>query len=239
MKKTREMKPTPKSTGEKGDPREKGLGGEECALAANSSDMNASQALQVPQKEQPTSSSDLPNFDVATPDRDPNVLRVLSNGEPHSQIDARLALSPLMNTLAAVRTFGAAGGSTQNLDITSLAETLTSQLAEVRAGNLSKLEELLFAEAIALDAIFSEFSGRAARNIGQNLNAVETYMRFALKAQSQARASTEALAAMKKPRPIVVRAHQANLANGDQQIINNASAERISDEQTIGDRLDG
>ena len=62
---------------------------------------------------------------------------------------------------------------------------------------------------------------RAAANMGEYLPATETYLRLALKAQSQCRATLETLAAIKNP-PIIF-AEQANVTTGPQQINNGAT----------------
>jgi len=60
---------------------------------------------------------------------------------------------------------------------------------------------------------------RSAMNMGEYIDAADRYMRLALKAQGQSRATVETLAAMKNP---PVFAKQANIANGPQQV-NNSS----------------
>jgi hypothetical protein len=57
---------------------------------------------------------------------------------------------------------------------------------------------------------------------GEYPKAAETYLRLALKAQSQCRATVETLAAIKNP-PVVF-ARQANINNGGQQQVNNGGA---------------
>lgn len=52
---------------------------------------------------------------------------------------------------------------------------------------------LLVSQALALNAISAELARRAAANMGSNLPATESYMRLALKAQTQSRASIEVL----------------------------------------------
>jgi hypothetical protein len=84
--------------------------------------------------------------------------------------------------------------------------------------------------------------------MGEHLGAIETYMRLALKAQSQCRATLETLAAIKNP-PSVAFVRQANIAHGAQQVNNEPPSEacraRKSEnrpnkllEQTDGERLD-
>lgn len=75
------------------------------------------------------------------------------------------------------------------------------------------------AQAVALDAIFTELARRAALNMGQHMGATETYMRLALKAQAQCRATLQTLAEIKNPQPVAF-VKQANIAHGPQQVNN-------------------
>ena len=54
-------------------------------------------------------------------------------------------------------------------------------------------------------------------NAGECLDATDKYMRLALKAQSQCRATLETLAGIKNPIPYI---KQTNIANGPQQVNN-------------------
>ena len=75
-----------------------------------------------------------------------------------------------------------------------------------------------YSQALALDSIFASLARRAQLNMGEYLDAADRYMRLALKAQGQCRATLETLAAIKNP-PVVF-AKQANIANGPQQVNN-------------------
>lgn len=55
-------------------------------------------------------------------------------------------------------------------------------------------------------------------NMGQYMDATDTYMRLALRAQNQCRTTLETLATIKNP-PVVF-AKQANIAHGHQQVNN-------------------
>lgn len=99
---------------------------------------------------------------------------------------------------------------------------LKEQIAEVKAGNLASVERTLVAQANTLDAVFNEMARRAALNMGEYINATDIYLRLALKAQAQCRATLETLAAIKNP-PVVI-AKQANVTTGPQQINNGTMA---------------
>ena len=106
-------------------------------------------------------------------------------------------------------------------DLTECMNVIVATVGEVQAGDLRAGEALLTGQAVALNAIFTELARRSALNMGEHLGAAESYMRLALKAQNQCRATVETLAAMKNPH--VVFARQANINNGGQQQVNNGA----------------
>lgn len=110
-----------------------------------------------------------------------------------------------------------------DVSLTELVASLRDQGEAVNRGDLAAAERMLSAQAVALNAVFAEMARRAALNMGEHLGATESYMRLALKAQSQSRATVETLAAIKNP-PVVF-ARQANINNGGQQQVNNGSAD--------------
>lgn len=105
---------------------------------------------------------------------------------------------------------------------TELLETLLQSGKAVNGNDLSQAEQVLNAQALTLNLMFTELSTRAALNIGANMGAVEIYLRLALKAQAQSRATFETLATIKAP-PVLF-ARQANINNGGQQQVNNGSS---------------
>jgi hypothetical protein len=79
---------------------------------------------------------------------------------------------------------------------------------------------MLAIQAHTLDTIFNELARRSWSNVnGGYVEAGERYMRLALKAQSQSRATIETLSEMKNPKPVAF-VQQANIANGPQQVNN-------------------
>lgn len=99
------------------------------------------------------------------------------------------------------------------------ADGLEAIVARVKAGDLGDLEEMLVAQAVALQLMFTtmanQASGASARD-SRNL-----YATLALKAQAQSRATITALADIKLPRGGAIFAKQANVAHGPQQVNNN------------------
>jgi hypothetical protein len=114
-----------------------------------------------------------------------------------------------------------------DVSLTDLVASLRDQGEAVNRGDLAAAERMLAAQAVALNAVFSEMARRAALNIGEHLGATESYMRLALKAQSQSRATVETLATIKNP-PVVF-ARQANINNGGQQQVNNGAGPNAAD----------
>ncbi len=110
-------------------------------------------------------------------------------------------------------------GAVTDFGIGGLVEELAAQCAEVSQGNLQRPEALLMAQSTTLDAIFQDLTQLAYKHLDQ-LDVAEPLLRLAFKAQSQSRATIEALGNMKNP-PIVF-ARQANLTTGPQQVNNNA-----------------
>lgn len=102
--------------------------------------------------------------------------------------------------------------------LTEAMEVLSERAKAVNAGDMRDMEGTLVAQTAALNSIFIELTRRAHLNIGHDLDVTDRYLRLALKAQSQCRATVESLALIKNPR---VYAKQANINNGGQQQVNN------------------
>lgn len=109
-----------------------------------------------------------------------------------------------------------------NLEVNALVRELSDQVAAVNRGDLRRTEAMLIAQAHTLDELFNNLARRAHGNIDRGYrDAGETYLRLALKAQGQCRATLETLAVIKNP-PVFAR--QANINNGGQQQVNNGAA---------------
>ena len=84
-------------------------------------------------------------------------------------------------------------------------EVLRDMVAVTRSGDMSLPSDLLTAQSITLDAVFTKCLRRSMLNMDQYPEAAERYMRMALKAQANARSSIEALARLHAPREQTVR----------------------------------
>lgn len=151
------------------------------------------------------------------PGSDKNILRLPARaGVSNERQLADLATDGIATNAMTAQLFLA--HSQPDLSITEMVQSLKDHGQRVNGNDLAAAERMLTAQAIALDTIFSEMARRSAMNLGQYLDASERYMRMALKAQGQCRATVEALAAIKNP-PVVF-AKQANIAHGPQQVNN-------------------
>jgi hypothetical protein len=93
-------------------------------------------------------------------------------------------------------------------------EELETSCAMARSGDLGRCESMLAAQAHALDSIFCRLAIKASENIGNHLGAAESYLRLALKAQSQCRTTLETLANIKQGPPVFAK--NANVAHNQQ-----------------------
>lgn len=153
---------------------------------------------------------------------DPDVVKIYGkrDGDATAEI-AQAYLRPTVKAGATIRAYnrGKDGGGP---DINALIAELGKQADAVNRGDLTRAEAMLIAQAHVLDSIFGNLTGRALLNFGEYLNAAETYMRLALKAQSQCRATLETLALIKNPAPVAF-VRQANIGQAVQ--VNNAAGD--------------
>jgi hypothetical protein len=156
----------------------------------------------------------------STKKRDPN--QITAAGKPDEDQAVAIARTVLRPTVQAAVTLKEYSKSYGDLDLGGLIDSLTEQTCASSDGDLKRAEAMLTTQAHTLDAIFNNLARRAALNIGEYMDACDKYLKLALRAQSQCRATWEALATIKNP-PVMGYVRQANIAHGPQQV-NNASA---------------
>lgn len=163
--------------------------------------------------------------------RDPHTLEVLQKDKTQTReaMLAEIAYDPAARSLSGANGF--IKGTMGDQPLTESLDALMVQVREVRSGNMQSAERTLVAQANTLDAIFNELARRAALNMGEYINATDTYLRLALKAQSQCRATLETLVTIKNPP--VIYAKQANISNGPQQVNNGTMPAPVGGETTI------
>ena len=150
------------------------------------------------------------------PDEGKKLNVVVTPGKSQAYMTASLLFDGVVGNAITAQTF--AKGDFGTLDLTECVNVLREKAERTHSGDLRHAETTLTAQAAALDAIFNDMARRAALNAGQYLDAAERYLRLALKAQGQCRATLETLAAIKNP-PVVF-AKQANISHGPQQVNN-------------------
>lgn len=101
--------------------------------------------------------------------------------------------------------------------LTEYAWAIKEQADKAATGDLDASSALLMAQALSLDGIFTEYARIALVNVGKHMDASERYMRLALKAQANSRATLEALAKLHQPREQTVRHVHVN--EGGQAVI--------------------
>ena len=149
-----------------------------------------------------------------------NVLQVtLEKDKTRERLLAEVGLAPCGASANTARTY--ALDFAGELHIGDAIAVLQAKAARVQQGDLSELEATLTAQAAALDSMFNGLAKRAAINMGTHLNATESYLRLALKAQAQCRATLETLAEIKYPKAATF-VRQQNVAY--QQQVNNGKA---------------
>jgi len=161
----------------------------------------------------------------------------VGKGESDAEALARTVLRPAVNAAVTVRSFNSLVAG-MDLDMNALVAELAAQCEAASDGNLQRPEAMLMAQAHTLDAIFNSLAMRSYRNIGEYTEAADRYMRLALKAQGQCRATLETLAAIKNP-PMVI-ARQANVTSGPQQVNNSLTVgSRAGESESTPTELSG
>lgn len=181
--------------------------------------------------------------------RNPNDLHTKAKpGETPVQATAALAVEGVATNTVALRQWSSHIFGEEGIDLTAAVEAVFNASIRVKQGNLGELEMLLTSQVVAMNAIFANLASRA--KAATYMDHFDRYMRLALKAQGQCRATAETLAMMKNP-PVFAR--QANIASGPQQVnngpvlnssparaeISESAPNKLLEAKVDGQRLDG
>ena len=129
--------------------------------------------------------------------------------EPHE-----LVLSPTIQSAIGIQAWGKFAGE---VDLAELLKDLRERVEKVQSGDMRPVEAMLYGQAVTLETIFTSLARRATSQ--EYLTQFQAYLGMALKAQAQCRATLEALAEIKNPRPVAF-VKQANISGGHQQVNN-------------------
>ncbi len=148
-----------------------------------------------------------------------NVLEVeTKEGEDRPKLLARLAMEPGARHATLGSSFAAGLFSDcQDTPITASTAVFGDAMERARKGDKSFASNILAAQALTLDTMFTELVRRSAVNMGEYMDAADRYMRLALKAQANCRATLEALAKLHQPREQTVKHVHVN--EGGQAVV--------------------
>lgn len=142
----------------------------------------------------------------------------LRHGEATEQALARTVTSPECLS-ASVLTICQ---NIQHTQINEMIAELKQQTAAVQSNDLSRAEGMLIAQAHTLDGLFARLTSNALTST--DMDKLERYMKLALKAQNQARATLQTLGELKAPKQVAF-VKQANIGN-QVQVNNDGSPAR-------------
>lgn len=130
-----------------------------------------------------------------------------------------LVLSPTIQNAVGVHAWSKFAGEA---DLGETVADLREQVKQVQAGEMGRVEAMLYGQALTLQTIFTSLARKAVAQ--EYLKQFQVNLTLALKAQAQCRATLEALAEIKNPRSVSF-VQQANIANGPQQVNNGAGTQ--------------
>ena len=116
------------------------------------------------------------------------------------------------------------------VDMEYAREVIGQGIKDIKTGDLSKLEEMLYSQAVALNMMFTNLSRKASLQTSVDIKANLTNLCF--KAQNQSRNTIQTLINLKQPSQTSF-IKQANIAHGHQQINNGvaqSSPENLSNQ---------
>ena len=182
--------------------------------------MKAKRNTPVPATSSPAEpAGGLPASKPSSP-RDPNAISLReTKGETLGETVAKAMLGPGIRHghIAAVLAGQMLSGTGEAVDLMDAAAIVDQRSAQAVSGDMSFASATLVSQATTCDMMFAEFARRSARQIGENIDVAERYARLAMKAQSNCRATLEALAKLHQPREQTVR--HVHVGNGGQAVV--------------------
>ena len=151
--------------------------------------------------------------------------------KPNQSKDEAIAEKLLQPSSLSASVIDAFKGNVQadGIDFPLALQILEQEVEKLKSGDLTKVEEMLLSQAVALEMMFASMARRAKSQ--ERLAQYETHMRFALKAQNQSRATLQALVQLKQPSQTTF-VKQANIAQGHQQV-NNLTEKNLNQQNEL------
>ncbi|MDY7525864.1 hypothetical protein [Sphingomonas sp. 10B4] len=145
-----------------------------------------------------------------------NIKATAREGVSDGRVMADIMVAPFARHAEVIDSFGGKlYGDSGRPPIMETMNALTEEADKAARGELTLSSQILTSQALALDAVFTDLARRAGGNVGPD--AMERYMRLALKAQSNCRTTLEALSKLHQPREQTVRHVHVN--EGGQAVI--------------------
>jgi hypothetical protein len=139
-------------------------------------------------------------------------------GEHYLKTLARVTLDPGVRHAQLAMAFAQqVFGDKNQPSIMDSTEVIAESLVKAEKGDKRMASRLLTSQAISLDTMFTELARRSAMNLGEYPDAMDRYMRLALKAQSACRTTLETLTKLHQPREQTVKHVHVN--QGGQAIV--------------------
>lgn len=139
-------------------------------------------------------------------------------GEDRDQKLAAAAIKPGVRHAALSSSFAnSLFGDSHTPEIGRDVKVMREIMEGAEAGDKALSSRMLAAQAVTLDAMFTELAQRSAMNMGAYFDASDRYMRLALKAQANCRATLEALGKLHQPREQTVKHVHVN--EGGQAVV--------------------
>ena len=148
-------------------------------------------------------------------------------GESLEKLATEYMLDP--KAMGALVVEGNTGSVSTQIEFEYAKDVIDKGLEEIKKGDLSKLEEMLYSQAVALNMMFTSLSRRAVIQSNVDIKALLTNLCF--KAQNQSRNTIQTLINLKQPNQTAFIKQQTNVAHGHQQVnngINQSSTENFS-----------
>lgn len=105
-------------------------------------------------------------------------------------------------------------GKAHQPSVEDMTKAVTEIARRAKSGDVGDMVGILASQVVALNATYAQLMQKAAQNMGQHLDATDRYLRLALKAQGQTRATVETLAKLVSPREQTVRHIHIDNRNG-------------------------
>jgi len=153
-------------------------------------------------------------------DKKPSQEKVGVRAASRAALMAELAIAPAAKAAQTITGYSNGFG---DLSLTDLIATLVDQTSAANKSQDKRAEAMLAAQAHTLDSIFNWLARTALKS--ELLGEFETYLKLSLRAQSQCRATLEAVSAIRNPQ-MAGYVRQANISQGHQQVNNCPQASR-------------